>query len=64
MPGNMYASLAGAGMFGRFNSHLCKESILVLSGSVTLMGTCSSCLFFTSAESIRKWYVAPESSMA
>ena len=64
MPGKMYASLAGAGMFGRFNSHLCEESILVLSGSVTLMGTWSACLFFTSAESTRKLSVAPESRMA
>ena len=45
MPGNMYALLAGAGMFGRFNSHLCEESILVLSGSVTLMGTCLARFF-------------------
>ena len=64
MPSNMYASLTGAGMFGRFNSHLCEESILVLSGSVTLMMTCSARLFFTSAESIRKLSVAPESGMA
>ena len=64
MPGNMYASLAGAGRFGRFNSHLCEESILVLCGSVTLMGTCSARLFFMLAESIRKLSVAPESRMA
>ena len=64
MPGNMYASLAGAGMFGRFNSHLRKESIFVLSGSVTLMGTCPDRLFFTSAKSIRKLSVAPESRMS
>ena len=64
MPDKMYASLAGAGIFGRFNSHLCEESILVLSGSVTLMGTWSARLFFTSAESTRKLSVAPEYRMA
>ena len=64
MPGNMYASLAGAGMFGRFNSHFCEESILVLSGSVTFMGIWSASLFFTLAESTRKLSVAPESRMA
>ena len=64
MPGKMYASLAGAGMFGRFNSHLCEESILVLSVIVTLMGTWSTRLFFTSAESTIKLPVAPEFRMA
>ena len=64
IPGNMYALLAGAGMFGRFNSHLCKESILVLSGSVTLMGKCLARLFFRSAESTSKLSVAPKFRMA
>ena len=63
MPGNMYASLTGSGMFGGFNSHLCEEIILVVSGSVTLMGTWSARLFMLD-ESTRKLSVAPESRMA
>ena len=64
MPGNMYASLEGAGIFGRLNSHLCEESVLVLSDRVTLMGPWSARLSFTLAESTRKLSVAPESRMA
>ena len=62
-PGRMWPTCAFCESSGRSSSHACDVLAIWLLGRDTRIGLMAFCLFVTGAAAVRKWLVAPESSI-